>query len=270
MKLATTAKNALWEKFVDTTNGQIDGNGYVGAAEENVLPGVNFAEIRADLLRGDGNELGGKFCAAHSSCALAVNSFGPFKVNPANLMLLGTQGAERLEFERSLPIFRGGTPPNLDVWIERDGDIVAVESKFLEYLTPKRPAFSDAYDRLAVECEPCWWEVYRDANVTAHEQFLDRAQLIKHYFGLNKYRAKNHTNLTLLYIFWEPLNWHAITECVQHRTELEAFANAVSSSQISFRWMSYNDLWEQWTAIPGLAEHARNLKGRYQVSLAGA
>ena len=46
-----------------------------------------------------------KFCAVHSSCALAVNCFAPFKVDPSRLRLLGKQGASNVEFEKKLPIF---------------------------------------------------------------------------------------------------------------------------------------------------------------------
>lgn len=184
------------------------------------------------MRRGDGDELRMKFCAVHSSAALAVNSFAPFKVNPGGLRLLGKQGAINVEFERKLPIFRGGRSPNVDVWIDRDSEAVAVESKLLEYLTLKSPTFSDVYKRLAPpECESSWWQVYEQAKQGA-VQHLDRAQLVKHYFGLNTHWKKNPKgpNLTLLYIFWEPLNWDDVPECRQHRKEVEAFADAVAGS----------------------------------------
>jgi hypothetical protein len=50
-----------------------------------------------------------------------------------------------VEFEWKLPIFPGGTSPNIDVWIDRDQDAVAAESKLLEYLTPKKAEFSPTY-----------------------------------------------------------------------------------------------------------------------------
>jgi hypothetical protein len=265
MNVATRAKDALRSKF----SGATDSDGYVRSCEENLLRGVDFAAIEADLRRGDGDELTAKFRAVHSSSALVVNCFGPFKVHLRELVLLGEQGAKRVEFEWPVPIFRGGTPPNLDVWIERETDIVAIESKLLEYLLPKHPTFSEAYERLAPpRCETCWWDVYKEARQGAATQFLDRAQLIKHYFGLNENLKKNpRVSRTLLYIFWEPVNWQTVDECKQHRSELEAFAELVSRSQIPFRWTTYNDLWEGWTAIPALAAHANLLKARYQVSL---
>ena len=68
-------------------------------------------------------------------------------------------------------------------------------------------------------------------------------------------------------MFWEPVNWKEIEVCRQHRKELEAFAEKVSGSTISFRWMTYSQLWEEWSAIPALAQHTSNLKARYEVQL---
>lgn len=222
-----------------------------------------------DLRRGDGDELRKKFRAVHSSAALAVNCFAPFKDAPIDVVLLGKKGAERLEFERPLPIFRGGIPPNIDVWIERDSDIVAVESKLLEYLTPKQPTFSDAYERLRPpQSESCWWRVYQQAKREG-PQLLDRAQVVKHYLGLNEFRRKNSQSPrpTLVYIFWEPQNRHDVDECNQHRDELETFADAVSDSQILFRWTTYSDLWEEWANYSHLLARTQCLWTRYQVRI---
>jgi hypothetical protein len=85
--------------------------------------------------------------------------------------------------------------------------------------------------------------VYEEAKRGA-AQHLDRAQLVKHYFGLSQLRKKypQGPKLTLPYIFWEPLNWCEVDECGQHRDEVATFADAVASSQVQFRWMTYNDL----------------------------
>jgi hypothetical protein len=265
MNIASTAKAALRRNF----SGSADDKGYTHWPQENLLPGIDLGSVEGDLRSGDGDELRMKFCAVHSSCALAVNCFAPFKVQPSRLALLGKHGATKVDFEHKLPIFHGGRSPNLDVWIEHDDGVVAVESKCLEYLTPKKPEFSDAYDRLAPpKSDSCWWGSYEEAK-RGPEQHLDRAQLIKHYFGLNKFQ-KDHPERpepTLLYIFWEPLNWQDVDECRQHRDEVKQFAEAVSDSEIKFRWMTYNDLWTEWSVIPDLAAHADRLRARYEVRL---
>ncbi len=161
-----------------------------------------------------------KFAAIHSSAALAVNCFGPFKKNPNSLTLLGKRGAKAVMFEEKFPIFdKKVGAPNIDVWIDFGDEAVAVESKFLEILVPKKPVFSRAYEKLAPPtCDPNWWSAYERA-MTGEKQFLNQAQLIKHYFGLNKRAGKNPggPRVTLLYIFWEPQDWKDWPEYNLHR-----------------------------------------------------
>jgi hypothetical protein len=57
----------------------IDKRGYVGRPEANLIPGVSLADFESDLRAGAGAELDGKFLAVHSSCALVVNCFAPFR-----------------------------------------------------------------------------------------------------------------------------------------------------------------------------------------------
>ena len=264
MNVTMKAKNALRNRF----SGVADEKGYTVSPQANLLPDIDWAPIENDLRRGDGDELRIKFAAVHSSAALAVNCFGRFKNDPHSLLLLGKRGADKVEFERKFPIFGDVGAPNIDVWIERGQGAVAVESKLLEYLIPKKPKFSDAYARLAPECDPIWWGVYEQAK-RGEEQHLDQAQLIKHYFGLNELRKKNPEgpNLTLLYLFWEPLDWEKVPECKLHHEEVMAFADSLSNSEIHFQWMGYNDLWKEWSAVPELEKHAQLLMERYQVRL---
>jgi hypothetical protein len=263
MTATTRAKAALLDSFTGATNDK----GYTQCPQDNLLPGVDLADVESDLRRGDGNELDGKFLAVHSSAALAVNCFAPFKRNSCNIMLCGIKRATSVEFEKQLRIFGRGTAPNIDVWIVGGSEVVAVESKLLEYLTKKKPTFSDAYEKLDAESECCWWNAYEQAK-QGGEQHVDRAQLIKHYFGLNRHQKESpERKLTLLYLFWEPLNWQEVAECRQHREELRAFAEVVSASHITFRWMPYTQLWEEWSAVPALEGHVRDLKDRYQVCI---
>jgi hypothetical protein len=265
MSIVARAKAALRERFTSLFPITVDHQGYTSCPQANLLPGISLADFEKELRCGDGGELKKKFCAVHSSAALAVNCFAPFNTRPADIMLCGKRGAESVEFEKHLPIFRGGTPPNMDVWIDRGSGAVAVESKLLEYLTLKLPAFAKTYERLARNAEPCWWAVYEQAKEGA-AQHLDRAQLVKHYFGLSAYRKRHpDRQLSLLYLFWEPLNWDEVAECRRHRGELEACAGAVSASCIDFRWTTYSQLWEEWSTVPALAHHAQRLKARYEV-----
>lgn len=260
----TKAKAALKRNFA----GAADHKGYVNWPQANLVSGVLLEQFESDLRQGDGSELRMKFCAVHSSAALAVNCFAPFKDRPKDLFLLGQHGAVGIQFEKQMPIIPGRRPSNLDVWVDRGSSAVAIESKLLEYFEPKKPEFAEAYKTVESVAEPCWWSVCKNAW-NGDAQHLDIAQLVKHYFGLRQFQQKitQPPNLVLLYLFWEPINWQDIAECKQHRKEVEQLAEKVAASSISFRWMTYTQLWREWIAIPQLAEHANNLKARYEICI---
>ena len=128
----------------------LDERGYTNSIDDNLLPGVGRRHFEAELMSGDGEELKQKFRAAHSSSALVVNSFAPFKDAPSQLSLLGSVGFGTLAFEKKCPTGLKGKSPNLDLLAERDDLVVGIESKCTEYIAEKeRPAgyvpFKPAY-----------------------------------------------------------------------------------------------------------------------------
>jgi len=256
------AKRALWEQF----NGDAtpDKKGYVSWPHENLIPGIEFQEFEGDLRRGSGDELRIKFCAVHSSAALAVNSFTYFKKNPQHLHVLGRSGFSMPMFERQCPTGLGGTPPNLDVWLESATEVVAIESKLLEYFTPKEAKYAESYKREVMNSEDCWWNVLEGSKI-AGKRNLDVAQLVKHYLGLWRFMSESHIKkVTLLYLFWEPRNADSVDACRKHRGEIETFAQHVSRSQIQFAWMTYSQLWDEWSQFRELQTHVVNLRARYE------
>jgi hypothetical protein len=268
-RLAGQAKSVLRVKAGRAT----DSDGYVEWPQDNLLPGVRLEQFEADLRRGAGAELRIKFCAVHSSCALAVNTFGPFKDRPRDLVLLGQSGFDPPSFEQELPTHLQGTPPTLDVFLRRGSEAVAVESKFLEYLIPKRADFSASYNRAALPwAEDCWWQVLENSK-KARKRHLDVAQLVKHYLGIGRLLSDGDrtgwkpTNVQLLYLFWEPENPEHIQACMQHQREIQELASAVAGSKVPFRWQSYPELWREWSEVPALVDHARNLASRYSAKL---
>lgn len=108
----------------------------------------------ADLREGSGGELTAtakhrpKLHSAFSSCALAVNVFGPWRLDPTSLIVSGDANFTKLRFEAQRPIFSSrATPPNLDVLVEATDRVVAIESKLTEYLGGnERASFADRYD----------------------------------------------------------------------------------------------------------------------------
>jgi len=234
-----------------------DRDGYVESLEANLLPGVRRDQFEGDLCAGAGCELTRKFRAIHSSSALAVNTFAPFKDHPENLVLGGQRGFTCLAFEKQLPTGLRGTPPTLDVFLCRGGDdIIAIESKFLEYFTPKRAYFAPSYSRGALPLiEDCWWNVLTEAQ-HAPERHLDVAQLVKHYLGIARLLSEGDaagwkpTNAQLLYLYWEPVT--PTDTCLHHRADLQWLASKVIDSCVEFRSMSYLELWHAWEQEPAL------------------
>lgn len=250
--------------------------GYVSSIEDNLLPGVERRQFENDLASGDGNELAGKFKAAHSSSALVVNSFARFKDNLSDLVLGGVRKFEHLNFERKCPVgIRGGTPPNLDLVASGGVNVVAVESKCLEYLndrsTPRKMAdFQPAYfEQITDERKTGpWFRAMKKLSDSDPFLRLDAAQLIKHAFGLA--RCFKGLSVTLAYVFWEPTDAANFPVFSAHRGEIARFSEIVEGGFPRFDPISYPELWSLWsqkTCPAWLVAHAGNLRARYLVSL---
>ena len=235
------------------------------------MPTVRREDFEADLMAGDGKELAGKFRAAHSSSALAVNCFGPFRRNPAELVLLGMRGFSAPAFERKCPTgLRGGRAPNLDVLVESPQAVIGVESKLTEFLGRHRAEFSPAYaEQIRDDRRNEGWfrEMLRLTDAPDSYELLDPAQLIKHAFGLA--RTFPDRPVTLLYLFWEPANAADHPVFAAHRREIAAFAERVAGSTPLFAAQSYPELWRCWgeSAPDWLPEHLANVRARYAVTI---
>lgn len=264
---ADRARRAIRQRYDEISAEKLDARGYAGSPELNLVPGVRLEDIQTDFAQGSGNELAGKFRAAHSSSALAANTFGPWRTNPPSLHLLGKTGFTSLQFERQCPTGLGGIPPNLDLVVEGTATVIGVESKFLEFLSPKQPEFTASYTPENLpQMEPCWARLMDDLKA-GPKQYLDGAQLVRHYLGLRNQPEFKGRKIILLNVFWEPENWADFPEYRQHRTELAAFQEAVKDSEVTFVWMSYPELWNQWEALGLCPYHVREIRKRYLLSI---
>lgn len=250
----------------------VDGAGYVSSFEDNLLSGVEPEDFVADMRGGSGRELDGKFRAAHSSSALGVNTFAPFRRRLADLAIAGDRGFDLLAFERKCPTgIQPGAPPNLDMLLERESLVIGIESKCTEYLSPHAASFSDAYEKQIRDArrDGRWFgEMLRLREAPRTYRWLDVAQLIKHAFGLAHTYPDRRT--LLLYLFWEPPNAADFPLFGQHREEIADFADQVSGSPPLFAALSYRELWKEWdeAASPGwLRDHLQALKARYDVPM---
>ena len=248
----------------------LDEQGYTASFAENVVSSVRVTDFEADLTQGSGDEFGGKFRAAHSSSALAVNCFAPFKRNLSDLRVCGVDGFTSLHFEKKCPTGLRGTPPNLDVLLERTDRVIAIESKCTEYLSPHAARFSSAYLTGIRDSrrESVWYrELLRLVDAPQAFRWLDAAQLLKHALGLmHCYRDRP---VTLLYLYWEPLNAADYPLLGDHRRDTAEFGERVAGAQLDFDAMSYNELWSTWDeATPRwLSAHLGDLRPRYSVEI---
>ncbi len=265
-------KKILHRVFQEIRPGvSLDRNGYTTTAEENLIDSVFMSDFEEDLGQGGGNELNSKFRAVHSSSALAVNVFGPFKRHLTNLILLGEAGFDSLEFEKKCLTGLQGQPPNLDVVAQSGDAVIGIESKFTEYLQPHVAKFSDAYREKIRDGrrKGAWFEEMRRLTKEPdHYTYLDAAQLIKHAFGL--WYTFRDRSISLLYVYWEPTNARMHRVFRKHREEIDRLAERVVGSTPAFRTMSYAEVWRMWEnngAPDWLRKHVERLYARYGVAV---
>ena len=247
---------------------QLNEQGYVTSSEDNLLGGLSLNDFERDLNAGAGKELMGKFRAAHSSAALAVNCFAPLRSAGLQFSIGRLDGLQVEGFERRFPTgLSRAQPPHLDVVTSGPDGLVAIESKCIEYLTPKRPKFSARYETGITDeraAGPWYAEMMRlRSEKKPSYRWLDAAQLIKHAFGLAKVDATS----TLLYLYWEPMDAGISPIFEKHRSEIAALSDRVTGSSPRFEAMSYLELWEQWANVDdeNLRSHAASLRARYEV-----
>jgi hypothetical protein len=251
---------------------------YVRELHDNFGPGVPIDDLRADFADGDGGELvssggrPGKLFAVHSSSALVVNTFAPYRSAPETLRLAGRSGFTLVRFEKKLRTGLGGTPPNLDLFAVGTEAILAVESKFTEVLAPKAANFSESYARVVGDLADERWEAMYHSLCAAPKRFrhLDAAQLVKHYLGIRRCLADEPVPKLLVYLFWEPVNWSAVREFVAHRREALEFSMSVAGGEVEFTAMSYSELWESWEdegLWVGQEDRLDYLRSRYLMEL---
>jgi hypothetical protein len=246
---------------------QLNSIGYLSDFREALVEGVSPSSFVDDLRAGAGQELQSKFLAPHSSSALAVNSFGWFAGKERQVALGDHKHLSLVGFERKFPTgLASAQPPNLDVVLDGEGTLVAVESKCLEYLSPKVPKFSTRYrDDISDERRdgPWYKEMVRILDEVEHGyRHLDVAQLIKHALGLSYRQSRN---VVLVYLWWEPSNADEFPIFCAHREEISRLSHRVEGGDISFHAMPYNELWAHWDGSDKaeLRIHANLLQKRY-------
>lgn len=247
---------------------------YVRRLGDNLAPGISISDFRPDFADADKGELvssGGRpeeLCAVHSSAALAVNTFAPYRRAPGSLCLAGRSGFTFTCFEKQLRTGLGGTAPNLGFFAVGEEAVVAVESKFTEVLSRKAANFSESYSTaIGKLADARWIQMYGSLCRTPDRfHYLDAAQLVKHYLGIRHSLAEEQIPKALLYLFWEPANWPEVPSFARHRCEVLEFSMAVAGGEVEFTAMSYPELWDSWEELgawDGAEDRLHYLRERY-------
>jgi hypothetical protein len=254
----------------------IDQNGYVANDQENFyLPlSSGFAKALGDAGGGelqDQRDRPAKIRALHSSAVLAINVFQYWegRKGPELPRALGADGElADVMIEQQFPSGLRGTPPTLDVVLSLANDrIIAIESKFTEWMTHKRVKL-DEFKAKYLQADPGHWAACKlpqcqqfAADIgNGEEKFrqLDALQLLKHALGLAKNKAGR---FSLLYLYYDYAGKSDIAD--RHRAEIDRFAARVDAG-LGFRAMSYQALFAGLAAERGVdEEYLEYLRRRY-------
>ena len=193
-----------------------------------------------------------------SSAALVVNVFAYWRGRDQSPLLealgVGGPGGTRLEFEAPLPTGLPGDPPTVDVALHRpDGRVVAVESKFAEWLTPRPRGKRVFKDKYFAQGQSVWEAAgLPRCQALAEElqhgrerpRYLNAPQLLKHALGL---AVNGLRTSTLVYLYYDRPG----REAARHRAEADSFA-AHLKGEIDLRVATYQSLFDALRAFPEL------------------
>lgn len=252
---------------------KIDKKGYFNKPEQNLLEIFsNWKEIENELNKGKGNELENKFLAVHSSSALCVNNFTPFKESKNEISFCGNSNFEEAIFEKELST--GISKPNLDFYLENEKVIIGIESKFTEYfknsIKHTKGNLCKYYKRKELSYLPDKFNSLISEYIECPDELhLDVAQLIKHIIGLVRTKNQKNKEAILIYIYWQPENWQDFENCKQHIEDINEFAKKVKEFEgiITFKPMSYHSFWKEFESCDILKEHLENVKTRYNFKI---
>jgi len=231
---------------------------------QNIFGGKMKPEFIKMFMDGDGNELVSKACAVHSSSMLGYNFFHwiseeqPFTYE-------GIQYTKVL-FEVKIRVLKKSRKPaNMDIVLTNDnGDILFIESKFLEYLHSKSFSILNSYKEIeSYYCSGEKWSIFiKNYNAQKKGQYWDGIkQEICHLIGLTNWAngmttidglssyndAKDYKFINL--VFEPHKNYKEEHESFEnyHKLYLDLHTNLKKEKlipeKIKMEFKSYSDLW---------------------------
>ncbi len=252
-------------RWADGAGIDYDARGFVRDFAANLRAPLG-AETRAALARG--TELAprksqpARIAALYSSAALVANVFDHWSARDASPLVAALElGSERvtLDFEEPLATGVAGDPPTSDVVLCREsGSIVAIESKFGEWLVRRASNRADLKPKYFVSAFwtaaglPRCQQLAEDLRAGSERfKHLHAAQLLKHALGLAR-RARidsaadggaGRAAHALRYLYYE---WPS-RPAAEHHAEIERFAERVGT-EVRFSASTYQDLFRALAA----------------------
>lgn len=269
-----------WADKRDLLGGTSDGWIDLSKREGNLIWPMSRDTFDAFEL-GAGNELEGKMRAPHSSSVLAYNMFAaadrPALADALSSVLLTgppTKGPHRVAFEVKRPTGWGGTPPHLDVELEWDDVVVAVESKFMESFSSKKNARKSLEPYLDSQ-NAARWPGLTNLRILAQDisdgkrtfEVLDAPQLIKHILGLHRAQLAagpaRRFELVLLWFNAGELSSESKLACSELQREFREFEAAVADD-FPVRLVSHQELFAAYEVhVDASVSWMQWLKQRY-------
>lgn len=261
------AKQQNWakRKGLELFGGTIPDKGeknYLKSIVENLFNQQLSEETKNNFDEGDGNETKdsktrlAKMKALHSSSALPVNVFQYWQEKDVSSILFACRLINRrpfnsdtlpnaVRFEQKFEICDNKKDfpkkPNLDVVIEYDHNVYAIESKFTEPYDGKPKGLRKVYT--SAQLDELWkgipslQDLGKEISPDNYEfKYLDAAQLLKHILGLKKQVGKS--GFTLLYLWYDVIG----NDGLEHRKEIEKFAEIAKKDNIKFRHITYQEV----------------------------
>jgi hypothetical protein len=238
---------------------EIDRRGDVSPMDDNLLP---------ELLYACGSVLGDWFDdlledymrAVHSSAALAVNSFAPLLLEGGSFSLGSHSDLQVESFERG-----SNDPdlsePHLDIRAKGPAGAVVIVPSCIDYVLRHVPP---PWARQTAAALPPERMSTTEALPSAPQyHWLDTERLIQ----CARRRANDGAPVTVIYLYWEPMDACLSPLFEEHRQEIAAFAKRMAVESSNFEALSFFELWNGWaeSGTTRLQKIASALRERYEV-----
>ena len=145
---------------------------------QNIYGGQMPSKFQEMFMDGDGGELTSKACAVHSSSMLGYNFFHWVEQYPLSIKWGDgkTIRYDRVRFEAKMAVLVGTKPANMDIVLSNStGDILFIESKFLEYVGSQKFKLSATYGNPGKYYThgSDWVEFISHLDTTSQKQYWD-------------------------------------------------------------------------------------------------